>query len=77
MMGYWGYGSGMGFMWLWWLAWVVVIIALVWGGVRLLGASGRSSAAADESPETILKRRYARGEVDREEFERRLADLRR
>lgn len=26
--------------------------------------------------ETILKRRYARGEVDREEYERRLTDLR-
>ncbi|MEO8520182.1 MAG: SHOCT domain-containing protein [Acidobacteriota bacterium] len=30
----------------------------------------------EDSPEAILKRRYAHGDVDREEYERRLADLR-
>jgi len=29
-----------------------------------------------ESPETILKQRYARGDLDRDEYERRLSDLR-
>lgn len=77
MMGYWGYGPGMGLMGLWSLVWVVVIIGVVWGGVKLLGPPGRNAPVADDSPETILKRRYARGEIDREEFERRLADIRR
>jgi uncharacterized membrane protein len=27
-------------------------------------------------PETILKRRYARGDIDREEFDLRLTDIR-
>jgi hypothetical protein len=42
---------------------------------RLVLMSVRTTT--DESPETILKRRYARGEIDRDEFERRLNDLRR
>jgi uncharacterized membrane protein len=46
---------------------------------RLGGGSRRQftgSARAEESPATIPKRRYARGEIDREEFDRRLTDLR-
>ena len=31
----------------------------------------------DESPEEILKRRYARGEISREEYERMLEEVRR
>ena len=30
-----------------------------------------------DSPEQILKRRYAAGEIDKEEYDRRLSDLRR
>jgi len=37
----------------------------------------RSRADSHESPESILKRRYAAGEINSDEFERRLAELRR
>jgi uncharacterized membrane protein len=30
----------------------------------------------DDDLETILKRRYARGDIDRDEYERRLSDVR-
>jgi len=33
--------------------------------------------STEESAEQILKRRYARGEIDREDYERRLDDIRR
>ena len=60
---------------LWWLFGIVLLVALIWAVARAAGSSVRGPR--DESPETILKRRYARGEFDREEYERRLADLRR
>lgn len=75
----WSHMESMGW-WMWWmpLAWVLglaLLIALAWVILRTTGAfPGRST---EENPEQILKRRYARGEIDREEYERRLADIRR
>jgi glyoxylase-like metal-dependent hydrolase (beta-lactamase superfamily II) len=46
--------------------------------VRLVaGARDGFSPRGDETPEQILKRRYAKGEIEREEYQRRLEDLRR
>ena len=46
--------------------------------VRLVaGSTGGFSRRDDETPEQILKRRYAKGEIDSEEYQHRLADLRR
>jgi putative membrane protein len=64
----------MGWMGLWWIAGLAVLVLLVWGVARAGGAPG--SSRAEESPEAILKRRYARGDIDKEEFDRRLTDLR-
>jgi putative membrane protein len=65
---YWGSGWH---MFSWWILWAVLIIGVIWMIRRPANPSRE-----DDSPETILKRRYARGEIDREEYERRLADLR-
>jgi putative membrane protein len=61
-------------MWLFWLLIIVVVVVLA----RWLMAQGGSSRppAMDESPEQILKRRYARGELNKEEYEQRLVELR-
>ena len=70
-----GYGDHMGWMGLWWLGGLVVLLLLIWAVAR--AAAGPSSAArGEESPETILKRQYPRGEMDRDAYERRLGDLR-
>jgi putative membrane protein len=59
---------------LWWLVAIVVLVLVV----RLVAGSLASPGSrADESPEQILKRRYAKGEIEREEYQRRLEDLRR
>ena len=60
-------------MGLWMLFWLGVLILLVWIVARAASSKGWRT---DETPEQILKRRYARGEIEREEYERRLTDLR-
>ena len=56
--------------------WVVIIIAIIVGIRYLMGASQRSGPSAPHSPEETLKQRYARGEIDKPEYEDRLKDLR-
>jgi len=65
---------------MWWMsfAWILLalLMALVWiVATRVTG--GFSVRSAEESAEQILERRYARGEIDRKDDERRLDDLRR
>ncbi len=69
-----GYGDHIGMMAIWWLFGLAVLGVLIWAVIRVAGSPG--IGRGEESPEAILKRRYARGEVDREEYERRLTDLR-
>ena len=55
---------GGGLMWFFWLLILVVIVALVTGFLRP-GKGGNQSA--NDSPNEILKRRLASGEIDQEE----------
>jgi cytochrome c oxidase cbb3-type subunit 2 len=72
MMGGWGWGLGMMVGWLFWIAVLVLVVVAIW---RLLEGRGGTSRGRDESPLEILKRRYARGEIDRDEFEAKKRDL--
>lgn len=57
-------------MWLFWIFFIVVIIVL------LKAVSGNGNVPPSEkSPIEILKDRYARGEMDDEEFQRRRHEL--
>ncbi len=74
MMGYGGMGWGgmpFGGMIGMVLLWAALIAAIVWVVVRLL--PGRQAAqgprSAQESPEEILDRRFARGEIDLETYQ--------
>ncbi len=77
MMG--GYGNGMGIG-----GWVVMVagMALFWGlvifgGIMIFRGSGKSrSVIQDRGALGILDDRFARGEIDREEYEGRKAALR-
>lgn len=69
-----GFGEHMGWMWLWWLVGLAVLLLFVWAVARAAGSTG--SRGPEESPEAVLKRRYARGEMDDQEYERRLGNLR-
>lgn len=71
--GWYGMGMGMGWMWIFW---VLVLAAIVFVLVAAARAMHRSPTER-ESAEEILKRRYARGEIDQVEYQKRLEDLRR
>ena len=62
---------------------IAAIVAIVFL-VRYLSRTGVTSSTATvpptsasrpESPEDVLKRRYAAGEIDRDEYRQRLGDL--
>ena len=72
MMGW--YGGGMG--WAGWLLmgtfWVVLLGGILYLVVQLLPSGGSGSvpgAAPVESPEEVLDRRFARGEIDVEIYQ--------
>jgi putative membrane protein len=69
-MGWWGPGFGWVFMLLFWGLVIFGIVALV----RWL-AQSRPGRTGEKTPLDILKERYARGEIDREEFEQKRAGL--
>ena len=74
-MGNWGhmmgYGYGGGFMWL-------IVLVLVGVAVYFLLQVSKSKGPdrqITEQPLDILKKRYAKGEIDKEEFDRKKKDL--
>lgn len=84
--GDWGSGYGPWHMWGWGmmgagmgvamiLFWVVIIVLAI-AAVRWLLAAAPGRPGAGETAEDILKKRYARGEIQKEEYEAKLRDLR-
>ena len=75
--GGWGYGwgiFGMLFMLLFWVLVLVGVVLLVrW--LLLEARGGGQSRAERETAVEIVKRRYARGEINKEEFEAKRRDL--
>ena len=72
-----GMMEGFGFMFLMPIVWIVVLGLIIWVVVAGSHRSGEADSPAyrDDSPVEILKRRYARGEIDKEEFEAKKKDL--
>jgi len=74
-----GHGGMLGFfgglMWIFWILLIAGIAALV---VFLVGGGNRGVSPPGpraDDPLEILRRRYARGEIDEGEFQRRRAEL--
>lgn len=65
MMGYGGYGGF--FMW---LILIVIIAVIIYLFVRQSKRTENSIGSVKESPTEILKRRYAAGEITKEEFDK-------
>ncbi len=67
-----GMGGGMVFMWIFWILIIGLIISVV---LKLVNPPLPYNQVAPESSMEILKKRYARGEISKEEFEQIKKDL--
>jgi putative membrane protein len=65
-----GFGFGGGFMWIFWILIIVAVVFLLKAGGGDRGSDERHETALE-----ILEKRYARGEIDEEEFQRRKREL--
>ena len=72
------WGMGWGGMWLgplFMIAWLALLIAVIVFLVRWLGGGSDVSSASTRTARDILDERYARGEIDREEYLQRQKDI--
>jgi putative membrane protein len=66
------HGFGGGIMWIFW---VLLVVVILWA-VKTATGSGNNSVGEQKSALDILQERYAKGEIEREEFEQKRKDLR-
>jgi putative membrane protein len=68
MMGWYGGGMGAGAWLVMGLFWVALFVVIVWLVVQLVPSRNRPSPGGPDSPEEILDRRFARGEIDEQTY---------
>ena len=69
----WGMGYGMGW---WWIIGIIIMVIIVWMVVKAINQTNYSNTRlGNKSALDILKERYARGEIDKQEFEERKNNL--
>jgi putative membrane protein len=73
---HWDYGWGMGFDFGWLvmgLFWILIILGVIYLIKLIVG--GRKTEEKEDTAIEILRQRYAKGEVSKEEFEKIKNDL--
>jgi putative membrane protein len=66
----WG-GHGYG-----WIIWIIALFVIIWIVIKIANTGqNRKTDSSGESPLDIIKKRYARGEISKEEFEQMKKDL--
>lgn len=67
-----GYGWGMGWGW---VISLIILVIIVWLVVKAINQNRTPHHPENNTPLDILKERYARGEIDKQEFQERKKDL--
>ncbi len=73
-----GMMGGFGWMWLMPVFWIVFLGLIIWAiaaSVRRSSESRGSDSSKADSALELLKKRYARGEIDKQEYEEKKKDL--
>jgi putative membrane protein len=68
----WGMGAFMGW---WWLIGIIVFVLIIWFILKSKNIRNRPYFPGNKSAMDLLKERYAKGEIDKQEFEERKKDL--
>lgn len=68
----WGYHMMGGWMW---IVWIIIAVVVVWLLLRLVQNTGTQSSQPGESARDVLDRRYASGEINKDEYDRIKQDL--
>lgn len=69
MMGWYGDGMGYAAWMIMGIFWLVLLGVIIWAVVRLLPRRDPDPTARAETPEDILDRRLARGEIDLDTYQ--------
>lgn len=71
-------GMFIGMHWAWWSVWILTLIILAWALWRVVTERSETHRRVEreEAAEKELRRRFARGEIDEDEFAARLRALR-
>lgn len=64
----------MSFMGMWWV-WLILIAVIIIFVYLVNNSRDKSSYSSNETPLDVLKKRYAKGEIDKQEFEEKKEDL--
>lgn len=67
-----GHGWGMGWGWILGLLFLILLVFVI---IRLVYPSSSTRRSEEKSALDILKERYAKGDIDKTEFEERKIDL--
>lgn len=65
--GTWGFG---------WIIWIIVLVIIVWGIIKIVSSnSNKPQHKQDENALDILKKRYAKGEITKEQYDQMRKDI--